>query len=81
MGIKKAMGRLDFPADLADVLENGGIHTLPITLKHGLAAAELPAHHQDPFDRMMVAQAVMEDLVLITRDPMIQQYDVAQLKA
>ena len=57
------------------------LRSLPITLRHGLAVADLPAHHADPFDRMMIAQAAAEDLVLVTRDPVIERYDIAWLKA
>ena len=81
MGIKKALGRLDIPDDLPAVLERDGTRSLPIPLRHGLAVADLPAHHADPFDRMMIAQAAAEDLVLVTRDPVIERYDIAWLKA
>ena len=81
MGIKKALGRLDFPANLQEVLAKEHIEVLPITLPHALGVAELPMHHQDPFDRMQIVQARMESLVLITRDPRISDYDVEVLSA
>ena len=80
IGIKQALGRLTIPDDLVEVLEQSGIRPLPILLTHGLAVATLPPHHTDPFDRMMVAQAAAEGLVLITRDKGIQQYDVPLLR-
>lgn len=53
-----------------------GFETLPITHGHAIAAGGLPRHHQDPFDRMLVAQARMENLVLVSDDGLIAQYDV-----
>jgi len=81
MGIKRALGRLDYPGNLADVLRQEHIEVLPITLPHALAVAELPVHHQDPFDRMQIVQARIEDLVLVTRDEKISAYDVRVLWA
>lgn len=81
MAIKKALGRLDIPGNLEEVLGKARIQVLPITLPHALAVADLPVHHQDPFDRMQVAQARLEGLVLITRDPQIAAYDVQVLTA
>ena len=81
VGIKKALGRLETPDNLPDVLREEGIHTLPITLEHGLSVAHLPLHHKDPFDRLMIAQALAEDLVLVTRDVQMQRYDVVQVRA
>jgi len=81
MAIKKRLGRLDYPANLAEVLAKDHIEVLPITLPHALAVSDLPMHHQDPFDRMMVAQTMIEGLVLITRDEDIGKYDVKVMKA
>ena len=81
VAIKKALGRLEFPGNLAEVLEKDHIEVLTITLPHALAVADLPLHHQDPFDRMQIAQARLENLVLITRDPQISRYDVEVLSA
>lgn len=79
MAIKKALGRLDYPGNLEEVLARDNIETLPITLSHALAVADLPVHHQDPFDRMQIVQARLEGLVLITRDPILSKYDVELL--
>lgn len=81
MAIKKALGRLEFPGNLEEVLRKDHIETLPITLAHALAVADLPTLHQDPFDRMQIAQARLENLTLITRDAKIAEYDVKTLKA
>lgn len=76
MVIKKSLGRLEFPGNLEDVLAEERIVVLPISLQHALAVADLPMHHQDPFDRMQIAQARLEDLVLVTRDAEMAKYDV-----
>ena len=81
MGIKKALGRLEFPTNLAEVLRQEDIGTLDITLAHALAVADLPLHHQDPFDRMQIVQARMEELTIISRDPEFGRYDVRSLEA
>jgi PIN domain nuclease of toxin-antitoxin system len=81
MAIKKALGRLDFPSNLEEVLSKDHIAVLPIELRHALAVADLPVHHQDPFDRIQIVQAQIEDLVLVTRDKVIRKYDVNTLAA
>lgn len=57
-------------------MRDGRITELPIRLNHALAVAELPAHHRDPFDRLLVAQARAESLTLVSADPLIRKYDV-----
>jgi len=81
MGIKKSLGRLDIPANLAEVLQQDSIEVLDIQLSHALSVAGLPMLHQDPFDRMQIVQAQLEGLTLITRDHQIQQYEVCWLGA
>lgn len=81
LGIKRALGKLDFPDGMADALDGGGIVELPITSAHAELAASLPPHHRDPFDRMLVAQAQLAELTLVTADETIQPYDVALLDA
>ncbi len=73
-GIKKALGRLDIPETVEAGVEDSGFDKLPITLAHAESAAALPRHHGDPFDRMLVAQAVAEDLVLISHDRSLAPY-------
>lgn len=79
VSIKQALGKLDAPGDLPTVLRDGAFDPLPITVDHALLAGSLPAHHRDPFDRMLVAQAMIEDLVLVTHDEELRPYDVSLL--
>ena len=74
--IKVALGRLELDVTLADELQESGFHELVVTAAHGWAAGALPLHHRDPFDRLLVAQAQMERLLLVTADAALQRYDV-----
>jgi PIN domain nuclease of toxin-antitoxin system len=78
--IKQATGKLAGPADLAERVRDMGFHELPVMYAHAIAAGRLPPHHRDPFDRMLVAQAAVEGLTLVSRDESIAQYDVDILK-
>ena len=77
--IKQSLGKLDKPADLAERIRDSGFRHLNITAEHGIVAGRLPLIHRDPFDRMLVAQAQVEHLTLVTRDAHIQKYDVSVL--
>jgi len=79
--LKQAAQRLSLPEPLDVGAARAGFEELPVTWAHGRAAAALPPVHRDPFDRMLVAQALTEDLVLVTRDPLIRRYDVATMPA
>ena len=83
VAIKYALGRLPLPKPPADYLprqlELNGIRPMPITDAHALGVANLPPHHDDPFDRMLVAQALAEGLVLVSGDPVMHAYDVKVL--
>jgi len=81
LAIKAAAGRLKPPESLESGLENQGFAPLAISVAHALAAGALPRHHGDPFDRMLVAQAQLEGLTIVTRDPDIPRYGVATLTA
>jgi PIN domain nuclease of toxin-antitoxin system len=81
LAIKQAAGRLEFDGDFREELEANRFDILPIRLDHALAAATLPPHHSDPFDRMLVAQAQIERLTIVTRDRRIPQYGVQVLAA
>ena len=81
VSIKRALGKLDVTAGLESELNDDGFSSLPITVTHASVAGALPLHHGDPFDRMLVAQAQVEDLTLVTRDPALQAYDVPILVA
>jgi PIN domain nuclease of toxin-antitoxin system len=74
--IKKALGKLEAPDNLEEVLKENCFKDLPITLQHVLATGQLPMHHHDPFDRILVAQAKCESLTLLTADKKIMLYDV-----
>ncbi len=76
IAIKKAAGRLDAPDDLLDALDVNSFDTLAITAAHALDAGALPAHHTDPFDRMLIAQARAEELTLVSVDRRFADYDV-----
>jgi PIN domain nuclease of toxin-antitoxin system len=81
--IKIGLGRIDLPTPidpfLGEQLRLNGIEALPIQMAHALSVQRLPLLHRDPFDRMLVAQARMEKLSILTRDPQISQYDVETL--
>jgi PIN domain nuclease of toxin-antitoxin system len=79
--IKAAQGKLATPDSLDAGARRAGFLELPVTWEHGRHASSLPWLHGDPFDRMLVAQTVAEDLVLVTRDPLVLQYDVATMAA
>jgi PIN domain nuclease of toxin-antitoxin system len=81
LAIKRTLGRIDFPTNLEAVLAENRIDTLPITAAHALAVADLPLHHQDPFDRIQIAQARAEGLVFVTRDRQIERYQVEAMWA
>ncbi len=81
-GIKIASGKLALAPDvLRDTLDKSRFQPLDVTYDHGLAAAALPLHHRDPFDRMLVAQAQLEGLTLVTTDRELAVYGVALLPA
>lgn len=79
IGVKAAVGKLEVPADLQTHVAAAGLRTLGLAPEHGLAVAGLPLHHRDPFDRLLVAQARLERLTLVTTDERIRAYDVAVL--
>lgn len=79
--IKRVSGKLEAPEDLDERLAEERFSALPITAVHGIAAARLPQHHRDPFDRMLIAQAQLEGLTIVTRDPRFEPYAVATLAA
>ena len=79
--IKRALGKLDIEAELLAELERVGIDVLPITAADATAAARLPLHHRDPFDRMLIAQAQRLDAIIVSRDQALDAYDVRVLPA
>ena len=79
LGIKAATGKLVISHSIAAIAERFGFIELPITLIHGQRAASLPMLHKDPFDRMLVAQAMVERLTLVTADRRLGEYGVKTL--
>ncbi|HJM68338.1 MAG TPA: type II toxin-antitoxin system VapC family toxin [Candidatus Babeliales bacterium] len=74
--IKKSLKKLKAPDNIKDILEENHIETLPITADHALFLQSLPYIHQDPFDRLLISQALVEDLVFVTVDKMILKYSI-----
>jgi PIN domain nuclease of toxin-antitoxin system len=81
ISIKRGLGRLEAPDGLVDAIEASGFSGLPVTLADGEAIAALPDHHRDPFDRMLVAQAMRIDAVIVSRDAAFDAYDCDVLTA
>jgi PIN domain nuclease of toxin-antitoxin system len=83
LAIKTTLGRLDLPGPLEALLPQqlalNGFHVLPVALSHALAVATLPPHHRDPFDRLLVAQAQIEELRLVSGDRQIARYEVGRI--
>lgn len=79
IAIKKALGKLAAPDDLEQQVDDSGFAALPMSIAHGLAAGQLPRHHDDPFDRMLIAQAFEEGLTIVTHDERFADYQVALL--
>jgi len=76
VAIKRRLGKLDAPADLLEQLERAGVDLLPITARHADRVGSLPMHHRDPFDRLLVAQAEVEGLVVVSADSELADYGV-----
>lgn len=80
--IKRTLGKLRFDdVELVAALEAGGFREMPIAVEHALRAGQLPRHHDDPFDRMLVAQARAEGLTIVSRDEALKAYDAPILWA
>ena len=81
IAIKTALGKISSTRSLAEATGESGFDELPVTFAHAAQLAVLPLIHRDPFDRMLVAQSMVEGVTLVTRDPALQQYGVAVIKA
>lgn len=81
ISIKRALGKLDAPPEVADVIGQLGFTELPVTAADGERAGGLEHHHRDPFDRMLVAQAARIGATIVTRDAIFERYGVATLPA
>ena len=81
LAMKRVSGRLDAPSDLLNACHEQGFALLSIEPLHAEQAANLPMHHRDPFDRMLVAQAQAEGLVIVTADAQMRRYGVRTMAA
>lgn len=83
IAIKHSLGRGDMPVSSQDAMRyfrESGYRFLPVEAEHASAVEALPAHHQDPFDRILVAQALVEPMRLITHDPLVALYSDTIIK-
>jgi PIN domain nuclease of toxin-antitoxin system len=76
LSIKQSLGKIYLAAPVSGFAELSRFLELPVTTRYAEAAAKLPLHHRDPFDRMLVAQAQTEGLVLVTADRRLSSYDI-----
>lgn len=76
ISIKKALGKIRLPGNLLEAVLSNGFEPLSITLDHAEIAGSLPPHHADPFDRMLIAQAKIEKLTLLSHDRLFERYDI-----
>jgi PIN domain nuclease of toxin-antitoxin system len=74
--IKRGLGKLDAPVNLLSQIEDAGVELLPVMPRHADRVASLPPHHRDPFDRLLVAQAMSEGLPLVSHDESLRRYEV-----
>ncbi len=81
LAIKQALGQIELIAPLSDIVRTNNFDPLPVTLAHAEAVAGLPLHHRDPFDRLLIAQARIEGLTLLTADRKFAPYGGALLFA
>lgn len=79
--VKRVAGRLQAPEDILGEIESRGFDIVPLTGADAVAAANLPQHHRDPFDRLLIAQALRLDAIVISRDRAFGAYGVHQLLA
>jgi PIN domain nuclease of toxin-antitoxin system len=80
---KHRLGKLPqaagFVSDIAGAIAAHGFESMPVTLRHGQTAGALPGHHNDPFDRMLIAQAMLENCTLVSNDGAFDAYGVVRL--
>lgn len=79
IAVKSALGKLEVSGDVEAMTLDAGCHPLAVTWAHGRDVGRLPFHHHDPFDRLLIAQARVEDLVLVTADRVFAHYAVRLL--
>lgn len=81
LAIKKSLGKIDIPDDLHSIMHSEHFLELPITPLHAWATKDLPLHHRDPFDRILIAQAQTEKIPILTRDSIFSKYNVHLIHA
>ena len=81
IAIKKALGKLESPDNLKEAIADAKFELMPIDYEHAWQVKDLPSHHRDPFDRLLVSQATIENLTLVTRDSYLEAYNVPILEA
>lgn len=81
IAVKRTLGKIAAPGDIREWIAREGFLELPIGCAHAIESAALPWHHRDPFDRLLIAQARLEDLELVARDDEIDRYEVRVLDA
>jgi PIN domain nuclease of toxin-antitoxin system len=81
LSIKQSLGGLTLARPVSDLIQTHGMIELPVTIRHGEAVRNLPLHHRDPFDRLLVAQAMVEGLILVTGDRLLLRYGIPILLA
>jgi PIN domain nuclease of toxin-antitoxin system len=79
VAIKLSVDKLRIPGSFETAIDASGFSKLPLTFAHAAAVAELPFHHRDPFDRMLIVQARQETLTIVTADRKFEPYDAAVL--
>lgn len=79
--IKQALGKLDISTDFYEIIQQQGFEIIPITPDHAYAVGDLPMHHRDPFDRMLIAQAKLEGFAVITHDAAFKRYPITVMDA
>jgi PIN domain nuclease of toxin-antitoxin system len=81
VAIKIGLGRLRPTRTVEQAASESGFLELPVTFRHAQRVAALPPHHRDPFDRLLIAQAAVEELTLVTRDPVFGRYQTGVIEA
>lgn len=76
LSIKQSLGSLTLARPVSELIQTHAMRELPVTIRHGEAVGNLPLHHRDPFDRLLVAQAMVEGLTLITGDRFLTKYGI-----
>ncbi len=79
VAVKRGLGKLAAPSDFHEQMYRQGLRGLPVADVHGARVADLPLHHRDPFDRLLVAQALVEGMSIVSIDPRLRAYDVPVL--